>query len=149
MQPRGIRNNNPLNIRRGKNHWLGARRIVTDKEFEQFQFLSFGYRAAWILLKNYYSFIIMEGGHYTLSAIINRWAPPDDGNDTQAYIRTIIHLTEGRIAGNRPLPLPDTEQGKILFTDIIRAMTCVECGISWDEVDVPMIEKGWRQAFIL
>lgn len=147
MQPRGIRNNNPLNIRRGKSHWLGARRTVTDKEFEEFQFLSFGYRAAWILLKNYYSYIILEGGHYTLSAIIHRWAPPEDGNDTKAYIHSIIRLTGGQVVGNRPLPLPHTQEGKCIFALIIRAMTCIECGIGWDEVDTEMIEKGWQQAF--
>lgn len=147
MQPRGLRNNNPLNIRRGRSRWLGARRTVTDKEFEEFEHLSFGYRAAWILLKNYHSFIIMAGGSYTLAAIIHRWAPPEDGNDTHAYICTIIRLTKGRIAGRQPLPLPNTEQGRTIFTDIIHAMTCIECGIGWDEVNVPMIEKGWRQAF--
>ena len=34
--PRGIRNNNPLNIRKGCN-WKGERHPQTDKAFEEFE----------------------------------------------------------------------------------------------------------------
>ena len=50
---RGIRNNNPLNIRRGASRWVGRREIVTDKEFEEFTSMPFGYRAAWKLMDTY------------------------------------------------------------------------------------------------
>ena len=33
MQPRGIRNNNPLNIRRSTDRWEGAREEQKDKSF--------------------------------------------------------------------------------------------------------------------
>ena len=36
MVPRGIRNNNPLNIRKG-NNWKGERPNQTDKAFEEFE----------------------------------------------------------------------------------------------------------------
>ena len=46
MLPRGIRNNNPLNIRRGKDQWKGLRAQQTDASFCQFESLEYGWRAA-------------------------------------------------------------------------------------------------------
>ena len=42
--PRGIRNNNPLNIRIG-NQWLGERANPNDPAFEQFVAMEYGIRA--------------------------------------------------------------------------------------------------------
>ena len=44
---RGIRNNNPLNIRHSSDRWEGAREEQTDSAFVQFQTMAYGYRAAW------------------------------------------------------------------------------------------------------
>ena len=44
---RGIKNNNPLNIRHSADQWQGAREEQTDKEFVQFTSMAYGYRAAW------------------------------------------------------------------------------------------------------
>ncbi|HAS8492972.1 TPA: structural protein, partial [Vibrio vulnificus] len=41
---RGIRNNNPLNIRKG-NDWQGESILNTDSEFEVFKHHKFGFRA--------------------------------------------------------------------------------------------------------
>ena len=48
--PRGLRNNNPLNIRHSASRWQGARVEQTDKAFVQFTSLAMGYRAAWRIL---------------------------------------------------------------------------------------------------
>ena len=54
--PRGIRNNNPLNIRRTKtSSWMGMREEQTDKSFCQFTTLRYRWRAAFMLLKLYYA----------------------------------------------------------------------------------------------
>ena len=46
MLPRGIRNNNPLNIRRtAKDQWKGLRAQQTDASFCQFESLEYGWRA--------------------------------------------------------------------------------------------------------
>ena len=45
MLPRGIRNNNPLNIRRSKDQWQGLRAQQTDASFCQFETLEYGWRA--------------------------------------------------------------------------------------------------------
>ena len=50
--PRGIRNNNPLNIRIG-NQWLGERANPNDPAFEQFVAMEYGIRAGFVLLRRY------------------------------------------------------------------------------------------------
>ena len=42
--PRGIRNNNPLNIRRSKDKWKGMRAVQSDAQFCQFESLEWGWR---------------------------------------------------------------------------------------------------------
>ena len=54
MLPRGIRNNNPLNIRRSKDQWQGMKKEQTDSAFCQFENLAYGWRAAFKLLTRTY-----------------------------------------------------------------------------------------------
>lgn len=70
---RGLRNNNPLNIRNGESRWKGMEEREEEKEFVCFLTLSMGYRAAWILLRNYHQRLLNEGKSYTLGNIIERW----------------------------------------------------------------------------
>lgn len=86
---RGIRNNNPGNIRWG-DEWKGLVPEVqrTDKSFCQFRTPEFGIRAMIIILRNYQS----KYGLKTITGIIKRWAPPNE-NDTQAYIRSVAQAT--------------------------------------------------------
>ena len=51
---RGLKNNNPLNIRHSKDQWQGARKEQTDKAFVQFESMAYGYRAAWKTLETYW-----------------------------------------------------------------------------------------------
>ena len=84
MEPRGIRNNNPLNIRHNPaNKWLGLRPEQTDPDFCQFESMIYGVRAALRLLLNY-----RKNGYDTARKIITRWAPPVE-NNTEAYIRSV------------------------------------------------------------
>ena len=81
MEPRGIRNNNPLNIRRNPaNQWQGLRPVQADKLFCQFKAMKWGLRAAIRLMENY-----IRRGAQTPRQIISRWAPPSE-NNTQGYI---------------------------------------------------------------
>ena len=89
MLPRGIRNNNPLNIRRGKDQWQGLRAQQTDASFCQFESLEYGWRAAFYLLtRTYYHKYRL----YTIRMIINKWAPPNE-NLTETYIQNVSRLT--------------------------------------------------------
>ena len=121
--------------------------MQTDAEFVTFKSMAYGYRAAWKLMETYQLRLRMEGKSYTLENIIHRWAPPEDGNDTQAYLRTVIRLLDYKVGGRQPLPSPATKEGHRVFARILMAMTCVECGIKPDEVDRRSIEQGWKMAF--
>ena len=88
--PRGIRNNNPGNLRISSSPWQGKIPIAqnTDGAFEQFVNYSYGIRAMTKLLINY-----IQSGRNTISSILYRYAPPSDNNDTAAYVRAVATAT--------------------------------------------------------
>ena len=145
MKPRGLRNNNPLNIRHGQSQWQGRTEAQTDREFVCFMTMGMGYRAAWKILQTYYETFVKQQKTFCLYNIIHRWAPPEDNNDTSAYLHQVIKLT-GQ-AGMQPLPEPRTEAGYKALLPIIVAMTCVENGIKPEEAPVAAIEQGHMLAF--
>lgn len=116
MTPRGIRNNNPLNIRVG-NKWRGEVEHPTDPDFEQFVCMHYGLRAGFILLRRY----IMRYHLDTITDIISRWAPAGE-NATRAYINRV----------SERLGISALE--KLRFTDrktmvaLVDAMILNECG---------------------
>ena len=75
-QSRGIRNNNPLNIRLSADKWQGMREEQTDKAFVQFKSMAYGYRAAWIILQSYYNRFYVRSKPFTVRNIISRWHHP-------------------------------------------------------------------------
>lgn len=88
--PRGLRNNNPGNIRiNDANKWLGKRdrRSNTDGEFEQFVTFRHGVRAMIKLVKNY-----IQKGFDTPEKIVLRYAPPSE-NHTSKYIDFVTSKT--------------------------------------------------------
>ena len=141
---RGIRNNNPLNIRHSSDQWQGARVEQTDPFFVQFTSMAYGYRAAWKVLESYWNQFHRSKQPYTVSNIISRWAPPTE-NDTQNYIRTVLNLTS--LGGKENLPQPSRGVDTERLERLIRAMTTMECGIPYKEVDTEAIREGWRLAF--
>ena len=84
MEPRGIRNCNPGNIRITKDKWQGLREVQTDAEFFQFKAMKWGYRAMIRTLQNYRK----RHGCETIADFIRRWAPPTE-NNTVTYIRFV------------------------------------------------------------
>ena len=141
---RGIRNNNPLNIRHSADQWQGARIEQTDKEFVQFTSMAYGYRAAWKTLESYWKYFHNLPKAFNVRNIISRWAPPVE-NDTENYIRTVLSLTS--LGGNENLPQPSRGVDTERLEKLIRAMTTMECGIPYKEVDTEAIRKGWELAF--
>lgn len=80
---RGIRNNNPGNLEFSKtNPWVGQ--TGYDGRFAKFETPEHGIRA---LGRNLLSY--QRQGIDTVSDIINRWAPPSDNNNTDAYIKAV------------------------------------------------------------
>ena len=129
--PRGIRNNNPLNIRVG-NVWLGEVPNPTDNEFEQFVSMFYGLRAGFILLRRY----IRRYHLTTVPDIIPRWAPGSE-NNTVKYIDTVCQLSG--IAPDAQIKYEDEET----LVNLVDAMILVECG---QHVDRATIIKAYRGA---
>uniref|UniRef100_UPI001FF0D158 structural protein n=1 Tax=Pantoea ananas TaxID=553 RepID=UPI001FF0D158 len=123
---RGIRNNNPGNIRWGDD-WKGLvpEGQRSDKSFCQFKAPEFGIRAMIIILRTYQS----KYGLKTITGIIKRWAPPNE-NDTQAYIRSVAQAT-GTDA-DKPIDLTDSRK---LFP-LLQAIIKHENGVQPYEYDV-------------
>lgn len=133
IDPRGIRNNNPLNIRKG-NNWKGERPNQTDKAFEEFESMEMGVRAGFYLIRKYMSgYNGLTEKFNTIEKIIRRWAPASE-NNTQAYIDTVAKKT-----GLSPR-LKLSFQNKRQMVDIVAAMIEVECGQS---IDRQIIESGY------
>lgn len=86
---RGIKNNNPLNIRRSGNTWKGKipHSQSTDTAFEQFENWVYGVRAAIKNLHTHY-----KRGKNTIRTIVHVWAPPVE-NDTSAYVTHVANRT--------------------------------------------------------
>lgn len=82
--PRGLRNNNPGNIRINNDLFQGEVRPSRDKEFKQFKNMAYGYRAIFRTLLTYYRIYRLE----TIRQMISRWAPPKE-NKTDTYIKAV------------------------------------------------------------
>ena len=129
--PRGIRNNNPLNIRIG-NQWLGERPCPNDPSFEQFVSMEYGIRAGFVLLRRY----IRHYKRTTILDIIMAWAPGTE-NNTVRYIETVSKLT-----GINPTEAIRYED-KDTMIRLVDAMIRVECG---QPVERRIIIKGYEMA---
>lgn len=103
MSTRGIRNNNPANIRRGCN-WKGLAKVQTDREFCQFVTMTWGVRALLVTLRTY----VVKYRLHTVREIITRWAPPSDGNNTEKYIE-YVEKAVSKIDALRTLSLKETD----------------------------------------
>ena len=82
--PRGLRNNNPGNLRRSTDKWQGLRREQTDPQFFQFTTMAYGYRALIRTLQNYRRVHSL----HSIKEMIARWAPENE-NHTAQYIRAV------------------------------------------------------------
>lgn len=84
-RPRGIRNNNPGNIERGRDKWDGMSQDQSgDDRFIVFDGPIWGIRAMAKILLNYQRIYSLK----TTEDIIGRWAPKNE-NDTREYARFV------------------------------------------------------------
>jgi hypothetical protein len=98
MLPRGIRNNNPLNIRLSPD--MVPPKHNSDGAFEQFEDPIMGLRAAAVLLIAHYDRRHLD----TIRKLVEVWAPPNE-NDTEAYGRAVAKASGFGI--DEPLDLHD------------------------------------------
>lgn len=133
MTPRGIRNNNPLNIRYNPhNNWVGQ--TGSDGQFCKFSEPKYGIRAAVRIFKRYAG----KDGKTTVFEIINKWAPRADGNDTNKYIENVCNAMD-----IKPTDTIDVHQRGTVVR-LLFYMARVECGAKaleaanidvWDFID--------------
>lgn len=116
---RGIRNNNPGNIRKSKDAWIGLASVQMDEEFCTFESAEYGIRAMVVLLLGY----AKRHGLNTIAGIIRRWAPAVE-NNTAAYISSISQQTG--FAPDQPLELRNEQ----ILTALISAIIAHENGIN-------------------
>ena len=134
--PRGIRNNNPLNIRKSKDKWKGLSLTQNDPSFCQFETLEYGWRAAFYLLtRTYYHKYRL----FTIRAIINKWAPPSE-NLTSTYIENVSRLTG--VGPDEPIGIPSDQPERWIAVGL--AMAIQECGT--ESLDYFAMLRGWGLA---
>ena len=122
---RGVRNNNPLNIRRSTSLWVGKVKNGTDRSFEQFHEMWQGLRAAMYLLTRYHR----DYRWHTVKAIISHWAPASDGNNVEAYV------------GYVSLYMKKVERTRQCLFDVVKAMSKVESDYKPEKEE---LNKAWR-----
>lgn len=134
--PRGIRNNNPLNIRKTVTKWRGLSLEQADPDFFQFIAMEWGIRAACKIIQTYVN-------KYHLSSvreIIYRWAPPSDGNDTEAYVRSVCRTS----VFPPDMCIDATDRDKLF--QLLYRMIKVECGYA---LPAEIVHRGITLAFSL
>jgi hypothetical protein len=98
----------------------------SDKAFKTFSTMYYGYRAAFVTLHTY----LVKYDRNTIAKIIRAWAPPEDHNDTEAYIASVVH--NSGVARDKVL----TADSGTDYINIVAAMSAVENGVSADMDDV-------------
>ena len=126
--PRGYRNNNPLNIRFSeRNAWLGI--LGRDKEdggMCVFEGMLYGLRAAFYLIGTYQK----RYNKRTVRDIITRWAPPQDKNHTEAYIKRVCDYMK---CEPEFIPHFGTEEEAWDCIRMVQAMCLVENGMDFKQ----------------
>ena len=125
-EPRGIRNNNPLNLSFAGQEGATMEQHSTPR-FARFASMEEGVAASVRQLARY-----QERGVSTLSAMISRWAPPSE-NDTPAYVQRVSRETG--IAPDAVVNMRDPET----VAALVQAMAKVETGRT---VDAEVIRRG-------
>lgn len=96
--PRGLRNNNPLNIEAGDFTQGQPGFVGSDGRFAKFDTPESGIGAANKLLDIYQN----KHGLNTVSGIVGRWAPAKDNNNVNAYAQSVAQKLG--IDPNAPIP---------------------------------------------
>lgn len=127
-QPRGLRNNNLLNIEAGQFTQSMPGFKGSDGRFAVFESPEQGIAAADALLMRYG----MQGRN-TPAKIIEKWAPAGDGNNVSAYAGSVARALG--IGPNDPIPMEDPAARRRL----IDAMSAVENGKRGPQ---PLVRQG-------
>ena len=133
---RGVRNNNPGNIRHSANEWQGKSALQPDGAFVTFDGPEWGIRAMHKVLQSY-----QRAGKRTIAAMIGAWAPEVDHNNTGVYVAKVAAAVG--VAPTVPVDVMDyAVAGKM-----IPAMIAVECaGYVYPRA---VVDEGLRRAGVV
>lgn len=131
--PRGIRNNNPGNIRHSKSKWQGMADVQADAEFVSFTSPEYGIRAICRVLLQY-----QKRGVDTVGEIIRTYAPPVE-NNTDAYVRSVC-----KSGGFLPDEVLDFDDAAVMLP-LVKAIVKHETGATYPD---SVFEGGLRLAGI-
>lgn len=113
-EPRGIRNNNPLNVERtGRDRWVGMADAQTDDRFVVFTSPECGIRAGALILQRYQD----KHDLHTIREIIARWAPATE-NDTNAYAEAVARRVG--VKPDDPVNVQDYRTARAMIEAMIR-----------------------------
>jgi hypothetical protein len=131
---RGIRNNNPGNIRRSSTHWQGMSSTQSDTSFITFDTPEHGIRAMTRIILNY------QQNHQlnTVDGIVNRWAPPTE-NNTVAYVNAVA-----RNVGVTPSTPIDLQANPQILSRLVNAIILHENGSN--PYDPEVVSRGVQAA---
>lgn len=148
--PRGIRNNNPLNIRYvRKNNWQGRAPQKKDNAFEEFRSMAFGYRAAFMLMHKY----IRLYNLHSIYDVVARWAPTADGNDVMNYagrvsektswgIFTDIEWTDWRFMVKMAVAMAEVENGVCMsYTPAVEGYISAAKALGYESIALEVTEQ--------
>lgn len=127
---RGLRNNNPGNIRKNGIVYQGEIVPSKDEAFKQFTTMGYGYRAMFVVLHTYQR----KYGINTIADMIIRYAPAIE-NHTTEYIRAVAE------ASGVPSTSHITTTNADVMIPVVAAMSRVENGTPAVMKDV---EAGWK-----
>lgn len=116
--PRGIRNNNPMNIKDFDIPWKGAVANSTDETFEQFENPAFGIRAGVRDILNDH----LVDGKRTIRGLFGEFAPESE-NPTSEYVNFIADRLQVSPSAEVDLTKPGTLQ------DLVKATIEFENGL--------------------
>jgi hypothetical protein len=126
---RGLRNNNPGNIRLDGTKWRGEVHPSRDGAFKTFETMAWGYRAMFVVLNTYRE----KYGLRTIRQMVGRWAPPCE-NDTAAYVDAVARWSA--VGADCRVDTTDSDA----MMPIVAAMSRMENGTPAVMAD---IEEGW------
>lgn len=136
---RGLRNNNPGNVRLTSPAtdwagWIGAQ-AQTDPDYVQMLSMTAGVRMALIVFRNYQR----RYGLTSVRAMVSRWAPGVE-NDTTSYIADVAARVG--VDADAPIDLHDRDTA----WSFLRAIFRHECGPEAESIPAATIDAGIEAA---
>lgn len=113
-EPRGLRNNNPGNIKQSPTQYEGEKIPSSDSVFKQFKTMAYGYRAIFVLLRYYIRRLQLD----TITKIFKRYEPVE----FKLYIDHVVKETG--ISANKRIAPDDWKS----LAKIVAAISSMENG---------------------